>query len=152
MPLYLILAALIVVIDQAVKYFVRAGIPLNESVPFLPGLLDLSYVQNTGAAFSMLSKHTWVLAALSAVMSVIFLVALLKRSFPRRFGMLSMTFLLGGSVGNLIDRAGFGYVTDMFRTTFMDFPVFNVADIAIVLGAVFLCIDAIFFSRKKEET
>lgn len=64
MPFYFILAATLVVVDQVVKYLVRTGIPLHTAVDFLPGL-DLTYVQNTGAAFSLLSGHTWVLTLLS---------------------------------------------------------------------------------------
>ena len=69
MPFYFLLSALWVAVDQVVKYLVRTYIPLYASVPFLPGM-DLTYVQNTGAAFSLLSEHTWVLTLLSAVVSV----------------------------------------------------------------------------------
>ena len=70
MPLYFVLAAVLVAIDQGVKYFVRESIPLHTAVDFLPGL-DLTYVQNTGAAFSLFSQHTWILALLSVVVSVV---------------------------------------------------------------------------------
>lgn len=135
MPFYFLLSALWVVVDQVVKYLVRTYIPLYASVPFLPGM-DLTYVQNTGAAFSLLSEHTWVLTLLSAVVSVGLVVAMAKRILPHWSGMLSLALLLGGAVGNLIDRALQGYVVDMFNVLFMNFAVFNVADICVVVGGI----------------
>ena len=157
--LYLILAALLVALDQAVKFLVRAHIPLGGSLPVLPGVLDLTYVQNTGAAFSMLSQHTWLLTLLSGVVSVVLVICLGKRVLPHWSGMLALALLLGGAVGNFIDRLLFGFVTDMFATTFVNFAVFNVADVGVVLGGVLLCLHLIvFFGREgkkepdKEET
>ena len=122
MPLYFLLAAALVAVDQVVKYLVRAGIPLHTAVDFLPGL-DLTYVQNTGAAFSLFSQHTWLLTLLSGVVSVVLVICLGKRVLPHWSGMLALALLLGGAVGNFIDRLLFGFVTDMFQTTFMNFPV-----------------------------
>ena len=93
MPFYFLLSALWVAVDQVVKYLVRTYIPLYASVPFLPGM-DLTYVQNTGAAFSLLSEHTWVLTLLSAVVSVGLVVAMAKRILPHWSGMLSLALLL----------------------------------------------------------
>ena len=73
--LYVMLTILLIVIDQVVKFLVRANIPLGDSVPFLPHVLELTYVQNTGAAFSLFSQHTWLLTLISAVMSVVLGVA-----------------------------------------------------------------------------
>ena len=127
---YAIFAAALVVLDQIVKYLVRANIPLGGSVPFIPRLLDLTYVQNTGAAFSILRQHTWLLTLTSAVV------------------------VLAGGVGNLIDRVLFGFVTDMFQTTFMEFAVFNVADCCITVGVPLLFLYVwLYVGRdgKKEE-
>ena len=74
--LYAVLVAALVALDQLVKYLVVQNIPLGEHVPFLPYLLDLTYVQNTGAAFSLFSEHTWLLAVISLVMSVLLAAAL----------------------------------------------------------------------------
>lgn len=152
MPFYFLLSALWVVVDQVVKYLVRANIPLYDSVGFLPGVMDLTYVQNTGAAFSLLSEHTWVLTLLSAVVSVGILIVMAKGIFDDRMGRLSLALLLGGAVGNLIDRALFGFVTDMFETTFVHFAIFNVADIGVVVGGILLCLHVIrsFFRERKQ--
>ena len=86
---YFILAALLVVIDQVVKYLTRANIVLGEHLDFIPGF-DLTYIQNTGAAFSILSEHTWILTALSGVVSLILAVMLAKNFFPEKLAKVSM--------------------------------------------------------------
>ena len=150
MPLYFLLAAALVAVDQVVKYLVRAGIPLHTAVDFLPGL-DLTYVQNTGAAFSMFSQHTWILAFISLVMSVVLAVALWKNFFTHPLGKVTLSLLLAGAVGNLIDRAMRGFVVDMFQLLFMNFAVFNVADICVVCGGIAFCVYFLFFYDKLEK-
>lgn len=149
--LYALLAAALVAVDQITKLLTRANIPLHESIPFIPGLMDLTYVQNTGAAFSLLNEHTWILTIISAVVSVVVLVALLKKIFTHPLGQTCLALVLAGAVGNLIDRAFFGFVTDMFQTTFMNFAVFNVADICVVVGGIALCVYVLFFYEKLEK-
>ena len=148
---YLIFAAAWVVLDQAVKFLVRAAIPLHTSQTLIPGLFDLTYIRNTGAAFSIFSTHTWMLTVLSGVATAVLLVLLLRRALPTRLGMLSLSLLLAGAAGNLIDRLAFGYVTDMFETTFMNFPVFNVADIGVVIGGVLLVLTVLLAGEKEEK-
>ena len=149
--LYFLLAAALVAADQLVKFLVRSHIPAWESIPFIPHVMDLTYVKNTGAAFSMLAEHTWVLTIISAAVSVFLAVALAKKFIVHPAGRLCLAVVLGGAVGNLIDRAAFGFVTDMFKTTFMNFAVFNVADICVVLGGIALCVYVMFFYEKLEK-
>lgn len=148
--LYAILAILLVAIDQLTKYLVRVNIPLGESVPFIPYVLNLTYVQNTGAAFSILREHTWILTLLSAVVVVVMIVLMVKGFIAGRLGLFCATLIVAGGVGNLIDRALFQYVTDMFETVFMEFAVFNVADCCITVGVVLLVIYVLFFYGKHE--
>ncbi|MGN0986121.1 MAG: signal peptidase II [Candidatus Enterenecus sp.] len=152
--LYAILAAVLILVDQVSKYLVRAHIPLGKSVPFIPHILDLTYVQNTGAAFSILREHTWILTLVSAVIVVIVALMVARRFITGRLGLLSATLIMAGGVGNLIDRLVFRYVTDMFQTVFMDFAVFNVADCCITVGVALLCVYLLFFwekDHKKED-
>lgn len=152
MPIpFFLLAAFIVAADQGVKYLVRANIALGQHVSFLPGVMDLTFVKNTGAAFSMLEEHTWLLTLLSGVVAVILAVLLARRILPHWFGQLALGLLLGGAVGNFIDRLLLGYVTDMFATAFVNFPVFNVADIAVVVGGVLLCVHVILFMKDEDK-
>ena len=149
--LYYLLAAALVVLDQLVKFLVRANIPLGEGVPFIPHILLLTYYQNTGAAFSIFEEHTWILTLISAAASVLLIVLLAKRTFNHPFAMVSLALVLAGAVGNLIDRLFLGYVTDMFQTLFMNFPIFNVADICIVCGGIAFCVYFLLFCKEEEK-
>ena len=148
---YAILAAVMTALDQIVKYLVRAHIPLGGSVPFLPHLLELPYVQNTGAAFSLMRRHTWLLTLISAAVVLAMCGLILKGFFKNRLGMFSAALVLAGGVGNLIDRAVFGFVTDMFKTTFIDFAVFNVADCCITVGVPLLFLYVLLYVGKDEK-
>ncbi len=150
--LYLLLAAALVAVDQLVKFAVRANIPLGGSVPFLPHVLELTYCQNTGAAFSLFARHTWVLTVISGAAAVLLLVLLVRKKGLRHpLGRCILALLLAGAVGNLIDRAAFGYVTDMFRTLFMNFAIFNVADICLTVGCFALALYVILGYDKLEK-
>ncbi len=147
---YAMLALVLVVLDQLVKLLVMQYIPLGGHVAFLPHLLELTYVQNTGAAFSMLSEHTWILALVSLVMSIVLAVAIWKNFFRHPIGKIALTLLLAGAVGNLIDRMFRHFVVDMFNVLFMDFAVFNVADICVVVGGIAAAIYYLFLADKLE--
>ena len=133
---YFVLIALCVLLDQVVKYLVRANIPLGGSVSFLPGIMDLTYYQNTGMAFSLFSEHTWVLTILSAAVAVALTTLLLSRFITHPFGRISLSLVIAGALGNLIDRVAFHYVRDFldFIIFGYDFPIFNVADMALCVG------------------
>ena len=148
--IYALTAAVLVAVDQLVKYLVMTKIPLGEHVPFIPYILDLTYVTNTGAAFSIFSEHTWALALVSLVMSIVLAVALWKELFKHPLGKLTITLLLAGAVGNLIDRAFRGFVVDMFNVLFMHFAVFNVADICVVVGGIAAGVYYLFLMDKLE--
>ena len=148
--MYGLIAAVLVAVDQLVKYLVMTRIPLGEHVPFIPYILDLTYVTNTGAAFSIFSEHTWALALVSLVMSLALALALWKNLFRHPFGKLALTLLLAGAVGNLIDRAFRGFVVDMFNVLFMRFAVFNVADICVVVGGIAAGVYYMFLMEKLE--
>lgn len=149
--LYYILPICLVGIDQLVKWWVRSSIPLGESIPFIPHLIDLTYTQNTGAAFSSFSGMTWLLTLVSLGASIVVAVLLAKNYFPGVWGKLSLSLVLAGAVGNLIDRALLGFVTDMFETTFMDFAVFNVADICVVAGGFLMVFYVLLLWDKDKE-
>lgn len=148
---YVILIAALIMIDQVVKFLVRANIELGGSVPFLPHIMELTYVKNTGAAFSLFSRHTWILAVISAVVAAAIAVMLVKKVVVHPAGRITLSVVLAGAVGNLIDRVAFGYVTDMFRVLFMNFAVFNVADICVVCGGIAFCVYFAFFYEKYEK-
>lgn len=147
---YAILAVVLVALDQLVKYLVLQNIQLGEHIPFIPYILELTYVQNTGAAFSLFDEHTWLLTLVSAVMSVVLAAAIWKNFFRHPLGKTCLTLILGGAIGNLIDRAFRGFVVDMFNVLFMRFAVFNVADIFVVVGGIAAALYYLFLEPKLE--
>lgn len=147
---YAIFTLILVGLDQLVKYLVMQNIPLGGHVPFLPHLVELTYVQNTGAAFSMLSDHTWPLTLVSLIMSVVLAVAIWKNFFRHPIGKGALTLLLAGALGNLIDRAFRHFVVDMFNVLFLNFAVFNVADICVVVGGVMAAVYYLFLADRLE--
>ena len=149
--LYYILSIILIVIDQLVKAWVRAAIPLGSSIPFIPWVMDLTYTQNTGAAFSSFSGLTWLLSLVSLAASVVIAVLIWKNFFPGAWGKLSLSLILAGAVGNLIDRVFLGFVTDMFATTFIDFAVFNVADICVTVGGALRVVYVLLLWDKDKE-
>ena len=134
---YLVTILLCIAADQAVKFWTVANLGLFETKPLLPGLVELCYVQNTGGGFSILTEHTWLLTVVTAVLMAVIAWALVKKAFPHPAAMWTLTLILGGGLGNLIDRVRLGYVVDMFHFEFFpSFPVFNVADICVVCGTI----------------
>ena len=134
--LYILAIVLCVAADQAVKLYVTSHLALYETAPLLPGIVELFYIQNTGGGFSILTNHTQLLTVLTAALMAVIAFVLVKRTFPHPLAMWTLTLILGGGLGNLADRVRLGYVVDMFNFQFMDYPVFNVADILVVCGTV----------------
>lgn len=145
-----VFAVLIVVADQVSKFLTVAHIPLGSAVPVIPWLFQLTYVQNTGMAFSMLEGARWFFLIMTAVAFVFMGIALKKKWITHPTGLWALAMIAGGAVGNLIDRIRLGYVIDMIEVTFMEFAVFNVADSFVVCGAILLVIYAFFFDKPKE--
>jgi len=146
--LFALFAAGIVAADQFTKYLTVMNIALYEDVPFIPGLLQLTYVQNTGAAFSSFQGQQW----LFAVIFVIFTVLIVYERIRNTMGFTKLEWwciaaIYGGGLGNMIDRIRMGYVVDMIETTFIEFPVFNVADCFITCGCILLIVHLFLFHK-----
>ena len=136
---YSLFAAFIVIFDQVTKYLTVANIALQEEIPFIPGLLQLTYVQNTGAAFSTFEGQQWMFAIIFAVFTVMVFYEYFKKPMAfTNFERWCIAAVYAGGLGNMIDRVRMGYVVDMIETTFMEFPVFNVADCFISCGCILL--------------
>ena len=133
---YIALFLVFLAADQAVKLWVVQHLALYESAPLLPGFLELRYIRNTGGGWSVLSDYTWLLSILTALIMLVLLYLLLRRIVRHPLGRTACVLLLAGGCGNLIDRLRLGYVVDMFNFQFMDYPVFNVADILVVCGTI----------------
>ena len=145
---YGLFVAFIVAADQFTKFLTVAGIPLHESIPFLPGLLDLTYVQNTGAAFSSFEGQQWLFALIFVGFTGLLLYEHFKNTMDfTTFEKWCIAAIYGGGLGNMIDRVRMGYVVDMIETTFLEFPVFNVADCFITCGCILMMAHLILFHK-----
>ena len=140
-----------VALDQGVKLWTVANLELYESAPLIPGLVELLYVQNTGGGFSILREHTWLLTIVTAALMAVIAVILWKKIFPHPLAMWTLTAVLGGGLGNLIDRVRLGYVVDMFHLEFWpSYPTLNVADICVACGAALAAIYYLWFYEKYD--
>ena len=150
-----IFAAVIVILDQLSKVLVVANIPMYDKVPVIDGLFHLTYVQNTGAAFSAFEGQQWLFALIFAAFAAAIVWEFSKKRWPfTTFERWCIVAVFAGGLGNMIDRLRLGYVIDMIRVEFIDFPVFNVADCFITCGCIALMVSLVFFNKKfwKEET
>ena len=146
---YSLFSFVIVAADQISKYIVQQSIPLHADVPFLPGVIGLTYVQNTGAAFSLFQEQQWLFALVFALLTVGILYEYFKVRLPfSTFDRWCIAAIFGGGLGNMIDRLRFGYVVDMIETEFITFPVFNIADCFITCGCIALVISLVFFNKR----
>src|ERR1700687_160669 len=152
-PFWVLIGAItipVVVLDQATKIFVKSHMELYESIPIVRNFLDITYTQNPGAAFSMLSEApAWVREALLMLLAsaaILVLLVLIVRAERVSASSIAFALILGGAAGNLIDRAIRGRGIDCVRVHYYDltYPVFNVADSAISIGVALILLAAIF--------
>ena len=151
---FALFAAGIVAADQVTKYLTVANLALGERIPFLPGLIRFTYVQNTGAAFSSFEGQQWLFALIFVIFTVLLLWEYFKKPMPfSKLERWCIAAIYGGGLGNVIDRVRLGYVVDMIETQFIEFPIFNVADCFITCGCILLIVHIIFFNKAfwKEE-
>ena len=142
-------AVFCVAADQAVKFLVVNTMSLGESEPLLPPLLQLTRVHNYGAAWSSFSGARWLLIALTAA-GMCAIAWLLVKIVRHPLGIAAALLILGGGVGNTIDRIAHGYVVDMFDLLLFDYPVFNLADCFVVVGVILGAVYYLWFYEKYD--
>ena len=147
--IFLAIAAVIVALDQLLKHWVVTHIALGDTLAVWPGVFHLTYIQNTGAAFSIMQDMRLILLIITALCVALILVFLFRGTL-NRICKLSLAFVLGGAIGNAIDRMLLHYVVDMFEVEFMHYAVFNVADCFVVVGGIAFCIFYYIHSTKME--
>ncbi len=146
---FYLIAILIIIIDQLTKFAVVSTMDLYESIPIIEGWFHITSVRNTGAAFSILENQTWFFIITAIIISLV-LVYLIYRVYREyRILALLMALILGGALGNLIDRIMYGSVVDFIDVQIINFAIFNVADIAITVGTALLVIYVIFSKNNK---
>ena len=146
------LALALLGLDQWVKHYVTIAIPLGDTQPFWPGVVELCTVHNYGAAWSSFSGMRWLLIAVTSLIVLAVAWALLRRVVRHPLGVAAGCLIISGGLGNILDRVRLGYVVDMFHLTFWpSYPVFNVADICIVGGAVLGAVYYLWFYEKYDK-
>lgn len=124
----------VIIADQLLKVWIVSHLALYETQAFIPAIVSLTHIRNTGGAWSILSERVNILVMVSLAAVIYFAYVWFKHRFAPWVQQLVYGLIIGGAVGNLIDRVRLGYVIDMLRADFMNFPIFNVADIAVSLG------------------
>lgn len=149
--LVMIIAALVAVLDQIAKVLavnLLTALPAH-TYPLWPGIFHLTYIENRGAAFGMLQNARWffILTTIAACAAILWFLYK-ERGRMHLLMRVSLALILGGALGNLIDRVFLGYVRDMFYAVFINFAIFNVADSAVSVGCALLFIDLLFLKGK----
>jgi signal peptidase II len=151
---WLWLSLLVLILDQASKLAIDTSMQLYESIPLIPGFFDLTYARNTGAAFSLLAQaggwQRWLFAGLAVVMSTVIAVWLFKLQKHETLMAMALSLILGGAIGNLIDRVAYGYVIDFLHFYYHNwhYPAFNIADSAICIGVGLMLLENLGLAGK----
>ena len=152
--IYFILALFFIAIliaDQLSKYLVVKYIALGGMKPLIPGIVHLTHLRNDGMSFSMLSGARWFFVVVTLLVFAAAVWAVKKKYITHPMGLCSLTAVMGGAIGNLIDRVRLGYVVDMIEVEFIRFAVFNVADMFVVCGGILLMIYGVFFWKDPSQ-
>lgn len=147
-----LLIAFIIILDQLTKYLSKIYLmPLGGSgIPLINGVFHLTYAENKGAAFSILQNQRWIFIILTVAFIIYGAYYLITHKHERPLLKISLSIVLGGAVGNLIDRIWLGYVVDFFDFRLINFPVFNVADCAVVIGCILLVYNLLFDMKSEK--
>lgn len=130
------LALALLALDQWIKHYIALTLPLGEARPLLPGLIELRTVHNYGAAWSSFFGMRWLLVIATSCIVLAILTVLVRQVIRHPLGVLAGCLIVSGGLGNILDRVRLGYVIDMFNFQFINYPVFNVADMCIVSGCM----------------
>jgi len=134
--LAIVTAILFLIIDQITKYIVISNMQLYDTIPFINGIMDFTYIHNTGGAWGILNKHTWILVVFTLLAMAICVFVLIKYARANKILFFALCLIISGGTGNMIDRIfRGGKVIDFLEVTFIDFPIFNIADCAVCIGA-----------------
>ena len=146
--LYTVVILVLVGCDQLLKSWTVHHLALGESTAFLPGFMQLTRVHNYGAAWSSFSGKTAMLILVTAALMIAVAYLLIRRIVRHPLGVAAAVLILGGGVGNIIDRIVHGYVVDMFDLLLFDYPVFNLADCFVVAGVILGAVYYLWFYEK----
>ena len=147
----IIIVIFIVVLDQITKYWASNRLQPKGTMVVIKDIFSFTYVENRGAAFGILQNQRWLFISLTIIVCIGMIYYLYVNQDFNLIIKFSLYFILGGAIGNLIDRIYNGYVVDMFHFTFINFPVFNVADCFVVIGTIILASYILFVEGRVIE-
>lgn len=151
LAIYLVISAVIVGLDQWTKYLTVENIQLGETKEFISGFLSFTYIRNTGGAWSILEGKMMFFYIMTVAVVAVLLYLLVKNIKSSKWFTIGLSLILAGALGNFIDRLRLGYVVDMLKTEFIDFPIFNIADMALVIGVGCVFIYLILDERAQKK-
>lgn len=149
--LWALVSALIVLLDFITKRIVSSSMYLYESIPVIKNVFNITYVKNTGASFGMMSGARWFFVAVTVILIGAVIFYTVKNKIHDKLFLLSASFVIGGGIGNLIDRIATGAVVDFFDFCLIDFAIFNVADCFVVVGVILIVLYYILDDIKKHK-
>ncbi len=144
-----LIMVVVIVLDQVTKWLAVEFLTKVETVPIIEDILHLTYIENSGAAFGMLKNNRWVFLVISTVAIIGLIIYLIKYPPKNKWLLFGLSFIVGGGIGNMIDRIGLGYVVDFIDFRAINFAVFNTADSFVCIGAALVLIYVLFFEEKK---
>jgi len=151
--LFSIITVALIVLDQISKYLTIHYLKPIETYTIIENVFSLTYVENRGAAFGMLANSRWIFLVVSTFAIIVMAFYKIKHKPKGKMINISLCLLLSGAVGNMIDRIFLGYVVDMLEITFINYPVFNIADCFVVIGAILFSIYILFlYDDPKKKT
>ena len=145
------LTLLVVLLDYITKKIVSGSMVLYQSIPVIKGVFNITYVKNTGASFGMMAGARWFFVAVTVILIAAVIYYAVKNKITDKLFLVSASFVVGGGIGNLIDRIATGAVVDFFDFCLINFAIFNVADCFVVVGVILMAIYYIKEEKTKKE-
>ena len=145
---YLVVSVILIIIDQLTKYLTVQNIDLYEVVDVIPNIVSFTYIQNTGAAFSILEGQMWFFYIVTIIVVAGIIYYMYTEAKEDKLLGFLLSLILAGAIGNFIDRLFLQYVVDMIKLEFIDFAIFNVADSYLTVGVILLLIYTLYDERK----
>jgi len=151
MLITVVIALGVLILDRVSKWLTVQYVKPIGSYPVIKDVFHFTYVENRGAAWGIMQNGRWIFVGVTAVVCVAIVVFLIREKSMAPLLRVSLSVILGGAIGNLVDRVLYGYVVDMIHVKFIDYPVFNIADSATVVGTILLAWYIIFMTGKTPE-
>lgn len=147
---YLLISFAVIFADQSLKYYIKTNFRVGETRKVVPGVFSFNYLQNNGAAWNILAGKMWFFYIITLVASIVVIYYLFNLKYQNITFDIGLALIFGGVIGNFMDRLQMHYVVDMFQLDFINFNIFNIADMAITVGLLLVFIYLIFLEDKNK--